>query len=145
MAKSSYAKSKNRAKTGRFFALPNAVHDSPNWPKLSPSAVKLLIDLGMQYNGINNGNLTVAHKVLQKHGWKNRTSIVRARDELIHFGFIEQARQGGLHNGPSLYSITWQPIDECLGLRWPLEAKPTRVASGLYKHAKPPLEKPSKP
>jgi len=142
MAKQNYAKSKGRRESGTFLAVPHAVYRSPNWPKLSGNAVKLLIDLGVQYNGNNNGNLTAAQKVLSKHGWPNRTSIDRARDELLHYGFIEKTRQGGLHNGPSLYALTWKPIDECLQAKWPLEAKPTRVASGLYKHDKPPLKKP---
>ena len=142
MAKQNYAKAKGRRESGTFFALPHVVHRSPNWPKLSANAVKLLIDLGSQLNGHNNGNLTVAHKILSKHGWPNRTSIARAKAELLHYGFIQQTRQGGLRNGPSLYALTWKPIDECLQAKWPLETKKTKVASGLYKHDKPPLKKP---
>ena len=46
--------------SGRFMAVPHAVLDSVSYLQLPTRAVKLLMDIAYQYNGRNNGDLTVA-------------------------------------------------------------------------------------
>jgi hypothetical protein len=124
-----------RKESGSFLGLPHAVLECRNFRLLSAHAVKLLVDLGASYRGNNNGDLCMTWKLMQPRGWKSRETLDRARRELLHFGFIELTRQGGLHS-PSLYALTWKPVDACKGK---LDVAPTSVASGLWREAKPPM------
>lgn len=126
-------KYKGRSDGGGFFAIPHAVLHSPNYRALSAHAVKLLMDLGGQYRGANNGDLSAAWTVMHSLGWKSRDTLARALAVLLQFGMIEKTRQGGL-NRCSLYALTWQAIDDCKGK---LEVPATTVASGLWKEPRP--------
>lgn len=126
-------KHKGRSDAGGYFGIPHAVMRSPNFPAVSAHGIKLLVDLGGQYRGTNNGDLSAAWRIMQPLGWKSRDTLTRALAELLHFGLIEKTRQGGL-NRCSLYALTWRPIDECSGK---LEAGATRVPSGLWKEPQP--------
>jgi hypothetical protein len=110
---------------------------SPNYRALSAHAVKLLNDLGLQFRGANNGDLSAAWKIMQLRGWRSRDTLGRALAELLHFGLIEKTRQGGL-NHCSLYALTWHAIDEC---HRKLDVSATRVASGLWKTPQLPIPK----
>ncbi len=105
---------KNRRKKPPFFALPRACTDHWNYARLSSKAVKLLVDLGAQLRGNNNGNLTVAFNVMKKRGWTSKSSLEKAWKELLETGWIVKTRQGG-RNFPSLYALTFEPINECGG------------------------------
>lgn len=118
-----------RVESGGFFALPHAVMASPAFRGLSAPAVKMLCDLGGQYRGANNGDLSAAWRIMQPKGWRSRDTLSRAIRELRDAGLIEQTRQGGLHRC-SLYALTWLAIDECGGK---LDVPATSVASGLWK------------
>ena len=50
-------------------------------------------------------------------------------------------RQGGLYLGANLYALTWHPIHEFGGK---LDCAATAVASGDWKHPKPPFMRPAK-
>jgi hypothetical protein len=129
-------KARSRTQHGGYFGIPHAVMDSPNYLALSAHAVKLLGDLGRQFLGGNNGDSAATWTMMEKRGWKSRDTLGRALAELLHFGMIEKTRQGGL-NRCSLYALTWQPIDDCRGK---LEVSATRLASGLWKIPKPPMQ-----
>jgi hypothetical protein len=107
--------------------------ESDNYCNLTAGAVKLLVDIGSQYTGKNNGDLTAALTVLKGKGWKSPSTLDEKLSELLHYGFIIKTRQGG-RNQCSLYALTWQSIDEC-GTR--LDVKETKVASGEWKEKKP--------
>ncbi|MGZ8183061.1 MAG: hypothetical protein ACXWT1_13980 [Methylobacter sp.] len=96
---------------------------------LSHMAAHLLDNLTAQFNGINNGDLSAAPKIMKLYGWNSQGSIHKALAELLALGFIEQTRQGG-KNQCSLYALTWHPIDEC---NRKLDVNPTRMASNLWK------------
>ena len=85
-----------------------------NYRMLSVHAVKLLCDLGSQFKGGNNGDLCATWSLMQVRGWKLRDTLGEALAELLHYGKIEQTRQGVLHRC-SLYALTWHVIDECKG------------------------------
>ena len=53
---------------GPFLALPRDVIDHPAFLRLSAYAKALLIDLGAQYKGDNNGDLCCAWKVMKPRG-----------------------------------------------------------------------------
>jgi DNA-binding MarR family transcriptional regulator len=120
-------RAKGRSEGGSFLAIPHEVMDSPNFRALSGSAIRLLLELGRQYRGYNNGDLCATWK--SARGWKSRDTITRALDELQRRGMIEKTRQGGMHRC-SLYALTWHSIDECRGK---LDVPSTRVASALWR------------
>ena len=133
-------KAKGRKDEGSFLALPHAVIDSANYRALSAHAVKLLIDVGGQYKGTNNGDLSAVWKILHPRGWRSRDTLTRALAELQHFGLIEKTRQGGL-NHCSLFAITWKSIDECKGK---LDVSPTHKPSHKWRDPQPPMPKPDR-
>lgn len=127
-------KTKGRKESGSFIALWHAILEHPNYTKLSPRAVKLLIDIYAQYRGNNNGDLCAAHTLMKKRGWKSKDQLQKAKDELLKVGWLMVTRQGG-RNKPTLYAVTFLAIDECKGK---LDVKPTATAPGNWKN--PPSE-----
>ncbi|HKR77509.1 MAG TPA: hypothetical protein VJR95_12685 [Rhodanobacter sp.] len=121
-------KHKGRCESGGFFAIPHAVMRSANWLALPPRAVKLVCDLGGQYRGTNNGDLSAAWKIMRSLGWKSGDTLAKAIADALRFGMIEKTRQGGMHKC-SLYALTWRPIDECGGK---LEVSATHTPSRLW-------------
>ena len=109
--------------------MPHDVLNHENFTTLSPRAVKLLIDLGAQYRGTNNGDLCAAWTLMSKRGWKSKGTLYRALQELEAKGFICKTRQGGRHVA-SLYAISWRAVDECGGK---LDVRETSVAPGFWK------------
>ena len=122
-----------RSETVRFLRLPRPVYDSDNFRKLSASAVKLLIDMAIQYNGGNNGDLQASLNPMRQRGWRSSSTLNRARQELVYYGFIELTRQGGL-GCCSLYAITWEGIDHCNGK---IQVPSTKVGSRLFEQSQP--------
>ena len=93
-------------------ALPHTWVQSPQWAALDPYELKLLIDLGSQYNGRNNGDLCAALTVMKPRGWRSPATLNKAIRGLIAKGWLDLARQGGRHLA-SLYALTLWGIDAC--------------------------------
>lgn len=126
-------KVKGRKTSGSFLSLPHKIIESVEFSKLKPSTIKLIINLGAQFRGKNNGDLTAAWVIMEKYGWRSKDTLYRAIKEAEETGFILRTRQGGL-NKCNLFAITWKPIDECGGK---LDVKSTRVASNAWKSNPP--------
>jgi hypothetical protein len=124
-------KSKGRKANGSYVQLPHAIFQSAEYAELNAHAVKLLIDLFIQYRGDNNGDFTAAWSVMRQRGWLSKETLYRAISTLTERGWIIKTRQGGKHVC-SLYGVTWLPIDECNGK---LDIKPTRIALGTWKRS----------
>lgn len=118
-----------RKVTGKFFMVPRAVLESPSYRGVSSHAAKLLLDLGAQYGGHNNGDQCAAWTLMEVQGWRSRDTLCKAKRQLVEAGLIEQTRQGGL-NVATLFAFTWLPIDECGGK---LDVPASKVASGKWK------------
>ncbi|WP_036313689.1 hypothetical protein [Methylophaga thiooxydans] len=115
MSRKSYSSGKNRADgNGTFLAIPHAILNAPLYPNLSAHAIKLLADIGAQYNGKNNGDLCATWSLMKKRGWKSPDTLNKARKELLESGLIKVTRAGGRHMA-SLYALTWRPINFCGG------------------------------
>lgn len=99
---------------GKFAAFPHAYFYTPEFAELSGRAIKLLFELALQYNGHNNGDLVLTRARMSPRGFRSADQLNKARDELINQGWIMVTRQGGKHF-PSLYALTWEPIDRCKG------------------------------
>lgn len=131
MARSEKRRARQKGRTnGGFIILPHSVLRSVEFGRLSPKAVKLLIELAGLYNGQNNGDLSCAYSVLKDRGWRSAGTLALAIQELRDTRFLIVTRHGGKHRC-SLYAITWWPVDECRGK---LEVSPENVASNVWKN-----------
>lgn len=134
-----------------FLKLLHNIIDSPEFAELSGAAIKLLLDLARQFNGMNNGNFDTSQLQMKwnKEGtparsntcglkparlpgkrWNSERKLTRATRELIENGWIVRTKQGGFGIGCSLYAITWWPVDECPGRQLDFPAE--NVASNLW-------------
>ncbi len=107
-------KHKGRGGTPPFFQLKHQLLDLPAYIALPHTAKSLLVDIGRQFKGHNNGDLCVTLKVLEPRGWTSSDTMRRALKALIDADLVMQTRQGG-RNLCSLYAFTWLPINECGG------------------------------
>lgn len=96
-----------------FVALPYSVLSAPAFVALSPYAVKLLIDMAAQYRGNNNGDLSMAWKLMRLRGWRSEATLHKAKRELLEAGLIYETRKGQRPNLCSLFALTWFLLDEC--------------------------------
>lgn len=112
-------KPNGRKSGGKSFAgVPRAVMDHPDYIGLSFSAKALLIELSYQYRGSNNGDLQASWTCMRNRGWRSRTTLHKALDELIASGLVILTRQGRFVNPGgvcSLYALAWNAIDDCKG------------------------------
>ncbi|MBA6234065.1 MULTISPECIES: hypothetical protein [unclassified Colwellia] len=109
------SRSNNRRSSGRFIAIPHNVLNSSDYMTLSAIARSLLIELAYQYNGKNNGDLTLAWKILKSRGFKSESTINRGKKNLLEQRLITEVRKGVAQNGRrlcSLYAINWRSLDE---------------------------------
>jgi hypothetical protein len=106
-----YSKAKGRGGNKGHLGLPKEVIEHDNFMKLSPHGNKLLIDIGQQYLGKNNGDLCATWSFMVARGWKSRDTLNDALRELEYYGLIVQTQMGGL-NRPSLYALGWNRIDK---------------------------------
>ena len=122
---------KGRKSGSRGFAgIPRDVMKHPDYMALKATAKCLLQELAFQYRGSNNGDLTLAKKVLKERGFNSPNSINEAKKQLLEAGMIILTRQGGFNSGCSLYALTWQSIDECKGK---LDCKSTITAPRSFR------------
>lgn len=127
------AKMTGKKGNGRFMGIPLTVLESPSYNALGGWPTKLLIDIGKQYNGHNNGDLQAAYSQLKLWGWRSPATLNNSLKELQEVGLIQLTRQGG-KNRCSLYAITWQPIDECKGKT---DIAATKQATNQWKQYRP--------
>lgn len=104
---------KDRDATKGYFAFPAYITKSPNFFKMSGSAMKVLMFICHQFRGGNNGDLSATLKMCKPLGVvTSQETLTKALMELEYYGFIVKTRQGG-KNFCSLYAITWLQINEC--------------------------------
>jgi len=98
-----------------FASIPRYVIDTKAFMSLRGNSVKLLVLLASQYKGNNNGDLIITHS-FYKTFFKSSQTMYAARDELEQKGFIATNSYGGMSYGgykqPSLYALTWLPVDD---------------------------------
>jgi hypothetical protein len=96
-----------------FLALPYSVLNSSLFLTLSPHAVKLLLDVAAQYRGDNNGDLSLAWKLMKPRGWRSEATLHKVKRQLIDAGFLYETRKGRRPNTCSLFALTWATLDDC--------------------------------
>lgn len=130
---SRYREGKQKRDGGRYLAVPVSVLNSRSYARLSPYAVRLLFDLGAQYKGDNNGDLTAAWKLMQPRGWKSEATLNKAKQELLQARFIIEMRKGARPNKCSLYALTWFRLDTSPKH----DARPSAFVFGAWKAQEP--------
>jgi hypothetical protein len=108
----------NHKQKESFSGIPRRIIEHSSFKSLSYTAHTLLILLGYQYRGKNNGNLVITWSLMK--GWfGSNTTMFKARDSLYEAGFIVINAYGGRSgNGtklPHLYALTWESIDQLKG------------------------------
>ncbi len=109
-----YAKAKGRRKhKRRAYAVYHDVVKHPRWVVLSPYAKLIWLEIGLEYNTVNNGWLACPYQYLIKErGFKSRSTIKQGIDELIWYGFLEKIYPGSLPNIPARYALTHLDINQ---------------------------------
>lgn len=109
---------KGRQGSQTFAAMPHKLMDTEDFRSLSGNALKLLCALLYQYRGKNNGDLSCAFTDMQAWGFCSKTTLAKAKAELLNKNLIVQTRAGYFqnpHSCCSLYALSWRAIDECNG------------------------------
>jgi hypothetical protein len=109
-------------------ALPKALMEHQDFRELSPSATKVLMVLGCQYNGRNNGDLAATKSMLKSWGGMADGTLARALRQLKERNLILCTRTSYRRRDGqkcALYALTWMAIDQCPGKE--LEVKDTIV------------------
>ena len=129
------ARNSRRRSHGSFIALQKRLLNSDEFGQLSPYAVKLLLEIARHYNGKNNGDLAMPWSWLRERGWRSKSTISKAKRELIDTGFVVVThRRGRLSRKPTTYAITWEAIDDADDS---VEAKASPVALNTWMQKKP--------
>ena len=111
--------------------------NSPEYARLSPKAVKMLLDILAQYTGFNNGDLCAPWSLMRPRGWQSKGTMHAAIEELEIAGWLERTRQGGKHMC-NLYALSDFSIDKCKGKH---DRRPTKKPSRLWMDKKPGTDK----
>jgi hypothetical protein len=111
------------------WVLPKALMGHPDFRELTPSANKVLMVLGYQYNGRNNGDLAATKSVLKSWGGMSDGTLAKALRQLRERSLILRTRNSYRRRDGqkcALYALAWLPIDPCPGKG--LEVKDTLIA-----------------
>lgn len=102
----------DRRDPGAFLQVPLVVLNSAAYRRLSASAVKLLWDVISQYKGDNNGKLLTGWRIMsEERGWTSRTTLFKAKTELLESGLLCETRKGAKPNKSSWCAATWWALD----------------------------------
>lgn len=123
------AKRKPRKNKARPFAmLFRVMGQSVPYRALSFVARCVLMELHLQYNGSNNGDLSATRTMAKDWGISSDNTLRKALKELIDGDWIIQTRSSifSRHGARcALYALSWYAIDECPGKA--LEVEPTNA------------------
>ena len=115
------------------FAIPMTLLRHPSMAQLSPYGHKLILDLGTQYTGFNNGYLCASWSLMKDRGWKSSCTLHKAMLECEYYGLLVRTQSGGL-NKPNLHAFTWRRINEKADK--PLALNPTLKPSDAWKESR---------
>lgn len=123
---------KKHKKSERHIQIPHRILNDPQFIKLKQSAKGLMLDVLMQYNGKNNGDLQMTREYLMKQrGWRSAGTINTAKKALLKSGLVVETRSSFFgQSGKSCcrFAIAWLQSHYLDGVE--------------LTHAKPPTWKP---
>ncbi len=92
--------------------------------------MRVLVAIAAQYRGNNNGDLAMTWAMGEEYGITSKKQLVASLADLLARGLIAKTRQGGKRPlGPSLYALTWQPIND---LRGKIQSGATTIATNTW-------------
>lgn len=94
----------------RFVPVPHTVLTHPKFQRLTGGSTKLLLAIAAAYVGNNNGHLVATLSRMRNFGFNSKESIARGLDQLLSSGYLVRTRRQFLRL-PSLYAVTWLPIN----------------------------------
>lgn len=94
-------------------SMPRDVTSCANYKKLSYPGRALIQDASTLFKGQNNGNICLAHSLLEPLGW-GKYALLHARRELLYYGFLLMTKRG-TNRKPDLYALAWINIHSCSG------------------------------
>jgi len=117
---------------GAIMATPHYVLNCSAYKTLSGNAIRLLFDIGMQYNGKNNNGALLAswRYMSEKRGWTSASSLKNALNELEERQLIFKTVQGHRPNKASWFAVCWAALNKIKGL----EIKDSDFPRGRYAH-----------
>jgi len=74
------------------WVLPKALMEQPDFRQLTPAAIKVLMLLGSQYNGRNNGDLAATVTMLKQWGGMAKGTLAKALRDLLERRIIYKTR-----------------------------------------------------
>lgn len=102
--------------TEGFFRFENRIVDSVAYADLGFASRALLVQLGRQFNGRNNGHLQATFALMQRYGFGSEHTVSTAVKDLIVHGFLYRTRSHGANKQWAKYALTWLPIHDPSGL-----------------------------
>ncbi|CAO1661258.1 MarR family transcriptional regulator [Halomonas sp. NYA30] len=117
------------ATTGGFLAMPKLLMEHRDFRELSPSALKVLMVLGSQYDGFNNGDLSATHSMMEDWGGMAKATLAKSLRELQERQLIVKTRDnryGREGARCALFALAWLAIHDCPGKG--LDTPPSIVA-----------------
>ncbi len=111
----------------RFAMIPLHVVESPEWHALRFASRCVLVAIAGQFNGINNGNLTMTNADGLRLGIGRHQTRNSGLRELEDAGLIVKTHQGGLRPfGATRWALPWHQLQYRHGKQLD-QAAPTRV------------------
>jgi hypothetical protein len=87
---------KVKERPDRYFQVHHYMLATDAWRALSAPARAVYVQIGMRFNGSNNGRLSCSVRDAAKECRLNKDTAARAFKELVVLGFIEETRHGSL-------------------------------------------------
>jgi len=126
-----------------FILIPHPILKSVAYTNLGGWARTLLIELILQHNGKNNGDLSAPYSLMKQRGFNSSGTLSKAGKELQKNGLIQitklPRKTGTTFEMTKLVALTWLPIDECTDNfgNYKLEVSATTSASNKWKQLEP--------
>ena len=123
---------------GAVMLIPHIVLNSPAYKTLSGNAIRLLIDIAMQFNGkTNNGALLASWRYMStERNWTSAGSLSKALNELLEHRLICKTVQGHRPNKASWFAVCWSSLQVTKGI----DITVNNFPRGSYKHWLPPAD-----
>ena len=138
------AKKNSKWSKDPFILIPHPILKSVAYINLGSWARTLLIELILQHNGKNNGDLSAPYSLMKQRGFNSSGTLSKAGKELQKNGLIQitklPRKTGTTFEMTKLVALTWLPIDECTDKfgNYKLEVSATTSASNKWKQLEPP-------
>lgn len=116
---------------GGYFPLAHAWFNTPEFRQLSAMSKNVFIAAAMQYNGGNNGDISLPLSLLREWACTGNRQRCHAIAELVSAGWLIRSRRGGLRMGPDLFALTVKPVDECIDRQTGRSKHELRSGGGL--------------